>query len=151
VAIGAGLSNTRRWRMSEVSVRGTNAGASSFGILTREVDCDGGEMIKVVAQGDSGTSFNLGVSFNCSAGAVAGTNLRANGGSTGLYKSGDSTLTVRNSSFTGFTSVQRDQGILRVISSEIDGSLFGTVICVGDYNGTGAALANGTFGSGGCV
>ncbi len=39
---------------------------------------------------------------------------------------------------------------MKVISSELDGPVTDTVICIGDYDETGAALANGTNGSGGC-
>ena len=34
------------------------------------------------------------------------------------------------------------------LSSELDGPLTGTVICVGDYDEAGVALENGTFGTG---
>ena len=75
--------------------------------------------------------------------------MASDGNAFGLLKDLASSLTVRNSSFTGATnSVSRVGGTLKVISSELDGPLFGAVICVGDYDGAGVALANGTFGTG---
>jgi hypothetical protein len=68
-----------------------------------------------------------------------------------LVSSGGSSLTVKNSSLAGATAVLRSAGTLRAISSELDGAVSGAVICVGDYDETGAALADGTNGSGGCV
>ena len=67
----------------------------------------------------------------------------------GLARSNSSSLTLRNSSFTGAgNSVFLGFGTLKVISSELDGPLVGTVICVGDYDEAGVALENGTFGTG---
>ena len=85
-------------------------------------------------------------------GMLFGTATASDGLARGLLMAGPSTLTVRDSSFLGSTSsVGQSSGTLKVISSELDGAVQGILICVGDYDGSGTALANGTFGSGGCV
>ena len=107
-------------------------------------------MTNVTATASGAGSENFGFALDCSAGSVTASNLTAtaSGGtkSFGLrIGSGSSTLTVRNSSFTGATnSVLQQSGALKVISSELDGPVGGTVICVGDYDETGLALRNGT-------
>ena len=111
-------------------------------------------MTNVTATASGTGSENFGFALDCSAGSVTASNLTAtaSGGtkSFGLrIGSGSSTLTVRNSSFTGATnSVLQQLGTLKVISSELDGPVDGDVICVGDYDGAGTALDNGTFGTG---
>jgi hypothetical protein len=78
--------------------------------------------------------------------------LQGFGDAIGLGKGFDGTLIVRNSFFSGGTnSVSLSTGILKVISSELDGPVFGAVICVADYDENGAALADGTGDSGGCI
>ena len=88
-------------------------------------------------------------------GAVRATNLNAFASSDtdlALYKSGTSSLTVRNSELHGTLSVNLVGGDLKVISSELDGPVFGEVKCVGDYDKFGAEVTNGTFGTGsGCI
>lgn len=113
-------------------------------------------MTDVTATAGGNTSANRAMDLRCTAGSVTASNVTAkasDSNATGLVKlAANSNLTVRNSSFMGATlSISRVGGTLKVISSELDGPVSGTVFCVGDYNGAGTALANGTFGSGGCV
>jgi hypothetical protein len=158
VGIGAGSVATRNWRISNVTAEAMNGSALAVGIYARNVNCDGGEITDVTATGGGSGEVNQGVIIGCTAGSITASNLTATASDAilqalGLVKFGSSSLTVRNSSFAGPTgSVARSEGTLKVISSELDGPVFGAVICVGDYDETGAALADGFFNDsfGGC-
>ena len=155
VTIGADHVTTLDWRLEEITAEAANGTNFTFGVYAREVDCDGGKMSDVIARASGGDTNNRGIEFECLSGSITATDVRSEATGSiprGLVKFGLSTLTVRNSSFSGGDrSVSLSVGNLRVISSELDGSLFGAVDCVGNYTGSGAALSNGTNGSGGCL
>ncbi len=155
VAIGTGGVVTQDWRITNVTAQAMGGSISSIGVFARPVNCDGGKMTNVTASAGGAAAFNVGIQIECTDGSITGSNLKAtasDSGARGLTKFRDSTLTMHGSSFTGATnSVSRVGGTLKVISSELDGPVNGTVICVYDYDGAGAALENGTNGSGGCV
>jgi hypothetical protein len=155
VTVGAGSVDSRRWRIRDVAALGMNATAFSIGLLTFSVDCGISTMNGVTAEAESSAGEVHGIFIGCVSGSVAGTDLRASADgatATGLRKNNASVLTVRNSAFSATTAVSKPvSGTLKVISSEIDGGVSGEVICVGDYDEAGAALADGVNGSGGCV
>jgi hypothetical protein len=152
IIIGVDSVNVRRWRLSNVTASALNSTDFDLAIIAFNGDCDGGVMHNVTAiASGGGDSDSYGIDIQCSLGSVVGTNIKASGGSAGLIKMGASSLTVKNSALIGSQAVNRTGGTLRVISSELDGTVAGTVICIGDYDETGAALADGTNGSGGCV
>ena len=155
VTIGAGSVQTLNWHLKDITAEAINGNFSTSGIFTQGIDCDGGKIKDVIARASGGVTNNRGVEFTCDSGFVTATDLRGEGGGSnprGLIKFGASSLTVRNSSFSGtLDSLFRSSGILQVVSSELEGSVGGSVDCVGNYNEAGIALTNGTFGSGGCV
>ena len=156
VTIGVNLVETRNWVLDHVMAKGLNASNGALGIFAPSPNCDGGEMTDVTATA-SGSPVNTGIEMHCGVGSVTASNLAAtaNDGilATGLVLTNVVSVTARNSSFAGATrSVHRGSGTLKVISSELDGDVVGAVICVGDYDETGAALEDGTFGVGnGCL
>jgi hypothetical protein len=150
VVIGAGFVDTRDWRISDMTAEAKNGNSLSIGIHLRGVDCDGGEITDVTAMA-SGPADNRAINFECGASSVVtASNLTASASTHGLIKfTAGSSLTVRNSSFTGtLSSVSRSNGTLKVISSELDGPVVGAVTCVGAYDENGAALIDGFFGDG---
>ena len=151
----------RRWRLSDVGASAFNGSQTNAAVGGGPHDCDGGEMINVTATVSGGGS-NTGFGFICGfASVVSGTNLRATvsgDDAVALHVdqfNGSTFVAVRNSAFKGETFSAQVlgplEGRLKVVSSEIDGAVDGLVICVGDYDETGAALADGTNGSGGCM
>lgn len=151
VVVGAGNVDTRDWRISNVTAEAMNSSIAGIGILAGSVDCGGGEMTDVTATASGGITINRGVQMSCTVGSVTGSNLTASA-SDSVVKTDESSLTLRNSSLSGASfSVFLTGGTLKVISSELSGPVSGDVICVGDYDGAGTALADGTFGSGGCI
>jgi hypothetical protein len=151
IVIGAGFADTRRWRIDNVTANALNAEFNTLAVFAKGVDCDGGAMHNLTATASGGAGGNRGIELDCASGSIVGSNLQASGATIGLSKFGESSLTVKNSSLVGPTAVNRSAGTLRVISSELDGTVSGTVICVGDYDENGAALADGSNGAGGCI
>ncbi len=160
IGIGTATVNARRWLISDVTANAGDSDSTAIAIYVKgdefgtPIDCDGGELINVTANGTEDAGQGLHVA--CNAGSVTGTKVKAIGDGSGVVKGLSSTLTLRNSVISGgFNSMSVFDGVLEVFSSEIDGTvnseIGGTPVCVGDYDETGAALANGTFGAGGCV
>jgi hypothetical protein len=157
VTVGAGFVESRHWRIRDVTALGMNATQFSVGLAIFPVACGISTMKGVTAEAESLAGEVLGVRFDCASGSVTGTDLRVSADgptATGLLKLNPGVLIVRNSSFSATTAVGKGGGAdatLKVVTSEIDGAVLNEVICVGDYDETGAALADGTFGLGGCV
>ena len=149
VGVGAGLNNTENWRISDVTALGANGTNFSAGLFFFPTGCDGGVMANITATG-SGPGGNRGIAMNCNAGTVTGTNITASssGGtaSIGLLKNNGSTFRVRDSAFSGGTnSLDVNSGTVKVISSEIDGTVANsaTLKCVGAYDANGDPLGAG--------
>lgn len=150
--------NVKNWRLNNLRAEANNGTTSTSSVFFPfGIDCSSGAMYNVFATAVANTGNARGIEFGCGTGSISGSDIMAttSGGTTriGLIKfHSGSTLTVRNSSFAGTTqSVKLDAGTIKVISTELDGPVDGTVICVGDYNAAGVALVDGTNGSGGCV
>jgi hypothetical protein len=115
-------------------------------------------MTDVAAVASGGGVANLGLDMACTAGSVTTTNLRATAGtamaSRALDTRGGTAMTVRDSAFVAGAFaliISGGTGSIRAISSEVDGGILGSVVCVGVYDETGAALDDGANGAGGCV
>ena len=160
VVVGPDFVDTQNWVISGISVAAMGATSSNIAVRTLS-DCGGGSLHNVTAEASGGNVSNRGFDIQCGSGFISAMNVTgvATGtNSRGLFKAGSSMLTVTVSSFAGDSdSVDASgaTGLFKVISSELDGSvgtnLGGPIVCVGNYDGSGAVLANGTFGSGGCV
>ena len=155
VEVGSNGIDTPDWRIRDVAVEAsTGSSNQAIAIFLGNVDCGGGEIRDAQVTANS-TSTARGLEVQCS-GPVTAVNLTAvadlGASGFGVVTFNPADLTVRNSALkaTNITAYEIN-GSLRVYGSEIDGTVSGTVVCVGNYDEAGAALANGTFGSGGCI
>jgi hypothetical protein len=138
------------WRLIGVDI--VSGGIAGLVVFTG--DCGDSELFDV-GSSSAHRAFELG----CTGGHVVATRLKAVStgtlpGAAAIVTFGNGAVTVRDSSLSnpsGTSVTKNDAGLVRVISSELDGPVSGTVVCVGGYDETGAALADGTFGSGGCI
>ena len=154
VQVGTGLVDTTNWRIHDVTARAAGDSARAFDMAN--VNCDGGRISDSVAITDSPVGVSDGLAFNCTAGLVTVTNLRAQATgplSRGLVVGNFTSVQMRNSSFAGeLVSISASGGGAKtVVSSELGGSVGGSINCVGNYNQSGAALTNGPSDSGGCM
>ena len=143
------------WRLSDIAVEAVSSGGTSaIGVLISGSNCRG-EIHDAHLTAGSVTN-SRGIESTCS-GPITATNVTTvatgGGGNLGVITFfGSGVFTLRNSTIAGTSaSVQRSGGTLRVIGSELNGSVNDSVVCVGSYDETGTALADGTNGSGGCI
>jgi hypothetical protein len=147
ISIGAGLPTSRNWRLRDVTAVAMNQTFISNAISAEAADCDGGLMSDVAAHAATAVTSAIAVDIFCNAGSIAATNLTATsvGADTNaLQKAGlNTTLTVRDSALSAPRAASQSGGVLRLISSEIDGVLIGgSIKCVGNYDENGTALNN---------
>ncbi len=147
------------WHVGDVTLLTMDGPTVTTGLFTSTTSpCDGVTLTNVKSTADADTGGVRAFQLGCSSGVMNGYNLHgiAQGASlsgVGIIKFGDSdTVTVHSSSFKGARSARSLGGTLRIISSELDGTASGTVLkCVAAYDQNGDPLADGTFGSGGCI
>ena len=160
VTVGATAQDVLNWKIQNVTSTATSTGGVfTIGIyIINATSCDGGEMINVNAAASGGATNVRGVESDCLGGNVTVTNLSTSGSGISSDLRGYANFSfgatiLRNSSFTGGTeSVFGGAGVVKVISSELSGTVGGSnVSCVGDYDNNGEALIDGVFGAGGCV
>lgn len=138
-------------RVSDVTTQQIGAPSFAVALFVDAGDCSDTSLTNVTSIASAGTNANRAMEIEfCGSEPIRGTNLRLVASDTtpiALLRFGGDVV-LRNSSFSATTSVS---GTVTVISSELDGAVSGSVVCVGNYDGAGAALSNGTNGSGGCV
>ena len=156
--VDPGTSNSSlNFRLRNLILEALNGDAFTTALRINGSNCDGGRVTDVLAMASSSGFDQFGVRDNCMFGSVVYANLTAiasGGTAEALTKAQSGVLTVKNSRLSGATSSARGSasaGTLRLIASELDGPVSNEAICVGSYDGAGAALVDGANGAGGCV